>query len=291
VEWWVTVDRPPADQAETTVTVKSANRPLVTERYRGDAVIPAFQPHEIRRSGYRWAESAFGQPAVRPYITMEALGEPVKSPAVSDGVSTVAYQAALSPGRILAISPQGQARLYNGFLLPVTEVGKPDDSDPTGFMPFSEGYTVAGKYIGLPVGEVKRLCVTVQGKAEGGTNAQAFVQFVTKDGYKDLPVIRGGFDAEWKQISGELDVPPEALRLERLYLYRAPAQGKIWYGRVWITAADLDPAGVDVTAFLQGTALTVPGGSFRVMTYTDEGLPSARPKIRIQLWREEPKSP
>jgi hypothetical protein len=53
--------------------------------------------------------------------------------------------------------------------------------------------------------------------------------------------------------------------------------------------ADLPPEGQDVTICTTGRTPTIPGGSFSVLTYTDQELPAWQPKIRVQLWKEEPK--
>jgi hypothetical protein len=289
VEWWVTVDKPPAGgKYETAVSVKCANRPAVSERYVGDSAVPAFQPQEIRRSGYRWAENAIGEPAVRPWVTMEALLEPVKGPAISDGLVTLIYQGALSPGRRLVVSPQGQARLVNWYLMPRTDVGKPDANDLSGYAPFTEEYTVAGRYLGQPLGDVKRIKVTVAGKVAEGARSLVIVAFATDTGSKDVACL-GGFGEQWQEMSEEVAVPEGALRLERIYFFRGEKKGKVWYGPASIMAADLPPEGRDVTAATVGSTPTVPGGSFRVLTYTDQELLTLRPKIRVQLWKEEPK--
>ena len=84
-------------------------------------------------------------------------------------------------------------------------------------------------------------------------------------------------------------MPEGATRLERIYLYRGGNKGKIWYGKLSVRVADLPAEGQDVSALVAGVPPTIPGGSFRALTYSDQGQIATNPKIRVQLWKVEPK--
>ena len=289
VSWLVTVDGPPAGgKYELALTVTSANHPAVVQRYPGDATIAAFQPQEFRRSVTRWAESALDGPAVKPWVTFQALGEPVKGPAISDGGTTLSYQGLLQPGRRLLFSPDGRARLLNWYLMKPEAMSKPNPNDPTGYTPVTDTYGAGGKYLGQPLGDIKKLKITFEGQVAEGTGALVTLAFGNDKGVVWGPQL-GGLGEKWGEVSTVVDVPPDATRLDRIYLWRGGNKGKIWYGKLSVMTADLPPEGQDVTICTTGRTPTIPGGSFSVLTYTDQELPAWQPKIRVQLWKEEPK--
>ena len=289
VGWYVTVDKAlPGGKHDLTVGVKCANRGPVLEKYAGDSTIAAFQPQDIRRAGYRWAESCLDGAAVKPWVTMEALGEPIKGPAISDGAASMTYQATLSAGRRLVISPPGQAKLFNWYLMEPEPMSKPDANDPTGYAPYTEGYTVTGKYLGMPLGDVKKLKITFEGKVADGAGPLVILSFAGEKGPVGGPQL-GGLTDKWGEVSAEVEVPEGAQRLERIHLYRGGNKGTIWYGKLSVMTADLPAEGQDVSASLVGIPPTIPGGSFRALTYLDQGQIAWNPKIRVQLWKEEPK--
>ena len=191
------------------------------------------------------------------------------------------------PGRRLVISPQGQARLLNWWFMEPEAMSKADAGDPTGYAPFTEGYGAGGKYLGQPLGDVKKIKVTIEGKVAEGASCLMILQFVGEKGNVGGPQL-GGLTEKWGEVSSEVDVPEGALRLERIYLYRGGKTGKIWYGKLSVTAADLPAEGQDVSALVAGMPPTIPGGSFRALTYSDQGQIAGNPKIRVQLWRTEP---
>ena len=289
VGWYVTVDQPPTSgKYEITIGVKCRNRQPVLARFAGDRKIVTFQPHDIWRTGYRWVESCLDGPAVKPWVTLEALKLPVTGPSVSDGITRLTYPGTLSAGRRLVISPQGKARLHNGWLLAPEAVGKPDAADPTGYAPFTEGYGVSGKYLGKSLVDVKKLKVTADGKIADGSSCIVFMQFATDKGWADaqVPVSLG---EQWGESTGEVEVPANATRLERLSFYRGGSKGKVWYGKVSVRTSDLPAEGQEMPGGVIGVPPTIPGGSFRVLTYSDQEQISLEARMRLQMWAEEPK--
>lgn len=287
IGWYVTVDKPVGEKYDLSVGVKCANRGPVSAKFVGDSSIVTFLPQDIRQSGYRWVESCLDGPAVKPWVTMEALAAPVKGPGLTDGISTLTYQGTLSAGRRLVISPQGQARLLNWYWMRPEAMGKPDASDPSGYAPFTDTYVVTGKYLGMPVGDVKKIRVTFEGKVADGAGSLVILTFGGEKGPVAGPQL-GGLGEEWGEVSAVVDVPEGAVRLDRIHLYRAGNKGKIWYGKLSVKAADLPEEGQDVSASVVGLPPTIPGGSFAALTYTDQGQIAWHPKIRVQLWKEKP---
>jgi len=292
VQWWVTVEEMPQDRSKLgfEVAVECSNRKTTRCRFPADCAIPAFETHEICRSGQKWAESGFGLRAtLHPLIEMEPLAVPVYNPTISDGASSVTYRGALEPGRKLVVAPDGAARLCNGHIMEKTAVGEPDASDPTGYRAFSEGLVVAGKYAGRALYSVRRVTVTVWGKVEAPARGRMELQFRTAEGkFKTVRCFYGNLDQEWKEMSEQVEVPEDAVSLERLYCVRLGEKGRIWYGEAEIEAADMPPEGTDVTDRVSGGPLSIYPHAFRVITYSDDSLPSATPKIRVQLLPERP---
>jgi hypothetical protein len=268
------------------ITVTSTNTEPAQSAVADDVAIPAFQPHEILASGESWMEAGYrlgGE--LRPTIVLEGLATPIRNPSLSDGVRTLTYKGELAAGLKVVLTPDGKARLQATDLVADPSMGLTDSKDPTGFKAFSEGYGVAGQYLGKYVKGGVKYRVTISGKAEGGANSQVWLRCLTLEGKVwETGLLWNGFSEEWRDnVSAEVEIPAGVNHLERVYLYRANNKGRIWYGEVSIQRADVPAEGLDASAMASGQHPVIPPGTFTVMTYRDEDPPASSAKMRVQL--------
>lgn len=286
VTWWLTLKDAKALQAGRglVVTAESANSDPGTAETRESVALPSFEPHVLRRAGEKWTENGFRYGGRRPTVEITPLGEPIKNPSVSDGLHRVTYQGEVWAGMRLVITGDLKATLYPENLLAGYEAAWKDPQDPSGYRAFSEGYGVAGAYVGKYLRGGARYRLTISGQAEGGANSLVALRTVRREGEPWMPtLLANAFTGTWGEASGEFQTPDDVHLLERLYLYRFNTQGTIWYGPLSLVPADLPAEGKDVSAAIAGQPLVIPWGAVGEFTYLDESPAAGTGKVRVRL--------
>ncbi len=286
VTWWLTLKDAKALRGERTlvVTAESANTDLGKAATRESVALPSFETHVLRGAGEKWVENGFRYGGQRPTVEITALGEPIKYPAVSDGIHTVIYRGEIWAGMRLVITGDMKARLYPANLLEGVEQAWTDRADPTGYCAFREGYQVTGAYVGKYLRGRTKYRLTIAGKAEDGANSLVAVRTARREGDPWMPtLLANAFSDTWREASTEFEVPDDIHVLERLYLYRFNNKGTIWYGPLSLVPADLPAEGKDVSEAIAGQPVVIPWGTVAEFTYLDESPTSGTGKVRVRL--------
>ena len=294
--WWIAVDRDYAGKvsAPFVFTARAHGCPPVEVRTTKGLAIAFAQAHEIGIPGTQWLEAAFRLPReqsqVKPRIVIEGLGEPVRRPGVGDQFTTIRYDGVLQAGMKLVMDPFEGARLFLEPLVDDDGKDRADKKDPTGFKAFDKGYGVVGIGSRARVDPKVPLVVTISGKAEGGANSHLILRFVMrkKGTTRDVGTLTNRFKKTWRTTTAQVTVPPGAVSLQRVFLYRFRNKGKVWYGPVKVTRADADPKGVDVSDRLGGAFPSLCRWRIHMYHYTDDNPPSVRARARVQLRVPEP---
>lgn len=286
ITWWLTLKDPKALQGRQALVVSatSANTDPGRAETRESVALPSLEPHVLRSSGEKWTENGFRYGGQRLTVEIVALGEPIKNPAVSDGIHTVTYRGEIWAGMRLVITGNLKARLYPANLLEGVEQAWTDPTDPSGYRAFSEGYQVGGAYLVKYLRAGAKYRLTISGKAEGGANSLVALRTGRREGEAWMPALLANAFAEtWREASAELTVPDDIHVLERLYLYRFNNKGTIWYGPLSLVPADLPAEGKDVSEGVSGQAVVIPWGTVGEFTYLDESPAAGTGKVRVKL--------
>jgi hypothetical protein len=285
-DWWV---KPPqAFKGEVkqpfVFTTQVGGKADNTVRLQADTAPPCGQEQLLGVSGSEWLEAPFRlAEAVRPAITIESVGGPVRHPAVGTGTSVLSYDGTLEAGTQLLLDAAQGARLFARPLVEDAGSARADAGDPSGFRGFSEGYMVANVPARCAVKPGQALKITVAGKSADQGQSLVVMRFTSEGENRDISVVVNAFGPAWGQASQEVTAPADADTLQAIFLYRFKSLGKVWYGPVKVERQDIPAAGLDVSDKVRGVYPTLSADRFFVFRYTDDEPPSPSPRVKVQV--------
>ncbi len=287
-DWWVRADEDWNGEVdgEFALTARAAEGGPANVVFTEDHAISLGREHRTGQSGTEWIEPGFrlGE-ATQPDIIIEAIRDEVTNPVITDGRARVTYDGTIRRGQRLIMRPGGESELITLPLVDDDGANRADADDPTGFRAFDEGYLVSRVRVNRKVEPGQTLHVSVAGRAEGDAQSHVVLRFVTEDGETmDKGGLTNRFGEDWKTLEGDWTVPEGATTLQQVFLYRFERQGTVWYGPVTVATADAAEP-VDCGRRVSGTFPTIEPGSFSVIRYEDDDLPTVRPRALVQFIR------